>query len=66
MGLPTLSVLGALETDLGKPVLSSASGLMWNALRVGGIGTLIPGYGRLLAEARFRSPSARRAKRMGT
>ena len=63
MGLPTLSVLGALETDLGKPVLSSASALMWNALRTSGIGTPVSGYGRLLQEARFRSPQAARARR---
>lgn len=47
-GLPTLSVLALLEADLGKPVLSSASAMMWHALRTAGIGEPIPGYGRLL------------------
>jgi maleate cis-trans isomerase len=48
VGLPTLSVLGAAETDLGKPVLSSAGAMMWNALRTAGIRTPVKGYGRLL------------------
>jgi maleate cis-trans isomerase len=47
-GMPTLPVLEALEHDLGKPVISSASAMMWNALRLGGVGQPIPGYGRLL------------------
>lgn len=55
VGLPTLSVLDALEGDLRKPVISSASAMMWNALRVCGIGTPVPGYGRLLADTRYRS-----------
>jgi maleate isomerase len=48
VGLHTLAVLGALEADLGKPVISSASAMMWNALRVAGIRAPISGYGRLL------------------
>ena len=47
-GIPTLSVLELLEADLGKPVISSASAMMWHALRLAGIGQPIPGYGRLL------------------
>jgi maleate cis-trans isomerase len=47
-GMPTLPVLEALEHDLGKPVISSASAMMWNALRLSGVGQPIPGYGRLL------------------
>ncbi|MBV8505485.1 MAG: hypothetical protein JOZ11_06725 [Alphaproteobacteria bacterium] len=47
-GLPTLPVLEMLEQDLGKPVLSSASAMMWHALRLAGVRELIPGYGRLL------------------
>jgi len=47
-GLPTLSVLQLLEQDLGKPVISSASAMMWHALRSAGVGQSIPGYGRLL------------------
>ena len=47
-GLPTLPVLEALEQDLGKPVISSASAMMWHALRGTGVRAPIPGYGRLL------------------
>jgi maleate cis-trans isomerase len=47
-GIPTLSVLELLEQDLGKPVISSASAMMWHALRLAGVRQLIPGYGRLL------------------
>jgi maleate cis-trans isomerase len=47
-GLPTLPVLELLEQDLGKTVISSASAMMWHALRLAGVRQLIPGYGRLL------------------
>ena len=47
-GLPTLPVLQALEDDLGKPVISSASAMMWHALRLAGVKQSIGGYGRLL------------------
>jgi maleate cis-trans isomerase len=47
-GMPTLPVLEALEHDLGKPVISSASAMMWHALRSTGVRQPIPGYGRLL------------------
>ena len=47
-GLPTLPVLQALEEDLGKPVISSASAMMWHALRLAGVKQSIGGYGRLL------------------
>jgi maleate isomerase len=50
VGLPTLEVLQALEDDIGKPVISSASAMMWNALRVIGVGAKVTGYGRLLRE----------------
>jgi maleate isomerase len=48
-GLPTLPVLELLERDLEKPVISSATAMMWHALRLAGVGELVPGYGRLLA-----------------
>lgn len=54
VGLPTLSVLAAAEADLGKPVLSSALAMMWNALRTAGIRTPIAGYGRLLQDPKYR------------
>jgi maleate cis-trans isomerase len=47
-GMPTLPVLAVLETDLGKPVISSNAAMMWHALRRAGVGERIPGYGRLL------------------
>jgi maleate cis-trans isomerase len=47
-GMPTLPVLDLLETDLGKPVISSASAMMWYALRSCGVREKIAGYGRLL------------------
>lgn len=34
VGMPTIDALDTLEHDLGKPVMSSASAMMWNALRV--------------------------------
>ena len=37
LGLPTIEILGRLRQDLGKPVISGVSALMWNALRVAGI-----------------------------
>lgn len=48
-GMPTISILEALEQDLGKPVLSAASAMMWRALRLAGVHQSISGYGRLLA-----------------
>jgi len=47
-GLPTLPALAPLEQDLGKPVLSSATAMMWHALRSAGVREPIAGYGRLL------------------
>jgi len=49
VGMPTLDVLDSLERDIGKPVISSASAMMWNALRVAGVIEPIRGFGRLLA-----------------
>jgi maleate cis-trans isomerase len=47
-GMPTVSVLEMLEQDLGKPVISSASAMMWNALRLTGVGQPIASFARLL------------------
>jgi maleate isomerase len=47
-GMPTVQVLELLEQDLRKPVISSASAMIWRALRLAGVGQLIPGCGRLL------------------
>jgi maleate isomerase len=48
-GMPTLAMLQVLEDDLGKPVFSAASAMMWHALCVAGISSARQGYGRLLA-----------------
>ena len=50
VGMPTLGALELLERDLGKPVISPASAMMWHALRVSGVGETVEGYGRLLRE----------------
>jgi maleate isomerase len=47
-GMPTLAMLQVLEDDLGKPVVSAASAMMWNALRIAGVRAPRQGYGRLL------------------
>ena len=47
-GMPTVTVLESLEQDLGKPVISSASAMMWHALGLAGVGQPLMGYGRLL------------------
>lgn len=49
VGMPTIEVLEVLERDLGKPVISSASAMMWNALRTARVNAPVEGYGRLLA-----------------
>jgi len=49
VGMPTVGVLEQLERELGKPVLSSASAMMWHALRSAGVMTKVSGFGRLLA-----------------
>ena len=50
VGMPTLDMLQRLERELGKPVISSASAMMWNALRTAGVKTPVEGYGRLLSQ----------------
>src|SRR3954447_14299592 len=47
-GMPTLPVLHLLEANFGKPVISSASAMMWYALRRVGVRQKIAGYGSLL------------------
>ncbi len=49
VGMPTIAMIDALEADLGKPVISAASAMMWNALRTAGVRASIPGAGKLLA-----------------
>jgi maleate cis-trans isomerase len=45
---PTLTVIQALEDDLGKPVVSSSVGQIWEPLKALGIKANINGYGALL------------------
>ncbi|MDB5316681.1 MAG: hypothetical protein JWO24_2525 [Rhodospirillales bacterium] len=48
-GMPTIGVLEMLEQDLGKPVISAASAMMWHALEVAGVRHSQPGYGQLFS-----------------
>ncbi len=48
VGMPTLDALQPLEQDTGKPVISAASAMMWNALRTAGVRHKFSGFGRLL------------------
>ena len=46
-GMPTIEILEVLERDLGKPVLSAATAMMWHALRLAGVKDRRPGFGSL-------------------
>ena len=46
----TLEVIEPLESELGKPVVTSNQATLWAALRAAGIDDRIEGCGRLLAE----------------
>lgn len=52
VGMPTIPIIETLERDLGKPVISAASAMMWRALQMAGVREPVPGYGRLLAGER--------------
>ncbi len=52
VGMPTIAALEAIESDLGKPCVSAAAAMMWNALRVAGVTEPLHGFGRLLAARR--------------
>lgn len=43
-------VIDALEARIGKPVVSSTQAILWRLLRLAGVRTPIPGYGRLLRQ----------------
>lgn len=49
VGMPTVDVIAGLEQELGKPVISSAAAMMWNALRIARVEPGPVGYGSLLA-----------------
>ncbi len=52
VGMPTIDILARLEKDAGKPAISSASAMMWDALRTAGVDAKIEGFGRLLTLGR--------------
>lgn len=43
-------IIDELESHIGKPVVTSTQATLWHVLRLAGIATSIPGYGRLLRE----------------
>lgn len=43
-------IIDALEARIGKPVITSTQATLWHVLRLAGVATPIPGYGRLLRE----------------
>ncbi|MGE0801225.1 MAG: hypothetical protein AB7G13_19525 [Lautropia sp.] len=43
-----VSVIGALEQALGKPVITSNQTMAWHCLRTMGVSDTVPGYGALL------------------
>jgi maleate isomerase len=56
LGMPTIPILDTLEQELGKPVISAASAMMWQALRLAGVRECVSGYGRLFASVAEPSP----------
>src|SRR5438270_4219010 len=53
VGMPTIATLEKMERDLGKPVVSAAAAMMWNALRVAGVNDPVSGFGRLRKSKRL-------------
>lgn len=47
-GIRSVPVLQALETDLGKPVISAIQATFWHCLRIAGVKEKISGFGSLL------------------
>ncbi len=50
VGLHTVEIIEALETDLQKPIVTSNQACMWNLLRMANIREKILGFGKLLSE----------------
>ena len=48
-GLRAVGVIQALETELGRPVLTANQVLFWNLLRLAGTRVPVENYGRLFA-----------------
>jgi maleate isomerase len=68
-GMRTAGILGVLEADLGKPVVSAVSASLWHCLRLAGVTQSLPGYGRLFDRAAGdgagTSPASAQPKRRG-
>jgi len=45
-----IEIIEPLEREYGLGVVSSVQAIVWNALRLAGVGDAVPGYGRLLRE----------------
>jgi maleate isomerase len=45
--LRILPIVGEIEAELGKPLVSSNTAMAWHCLRLAGIDDPLPGYGRL-------------------
>jgi maleate isomerase len=43
-------MIDVLEAKIGKPVVTSTQAVLWHLLRLAGVATPIPGFGRLLRE----------------
>jgi maleate isomerase len=43
-------IIDALEARIGKPVVTSTQAVLWHLLRLAGVKTPIPGFGRLLRQ----------------
>ena len=52
MNFDAMAAAQALEDAIGKPVVTSHSATLWQALALAGLDNPVPGYGRLLAEHR--------------
>jgi maleate cis-trans isomerase len=47
--LASLETISEMETDVGKPVVSTNQALLWHALSLGGVDPTVPGCGSLLS-----------------
>ena len=45
-----ISVIDRLEREFNKPVVTNTQAWIWEALKAMGLGTAVPGYGRLLGQ----------------
>jgi len=50
--LPTVGEIAKLESELGKPVVTTNQAILWKALALAGIGEPIHGFGILLSQSR--------------